>query len=89
LLGGLDTYSEHLSAISSELYIGPKEKMTVEIKKDRLFQGKLQKKVFESVEEAKSYLAHDPLGCVYKSAKDVTVITMYGSGVFKKEDWDK
>lgn len=63
--------------------------MTVEIKKSRIHQGKLEKKIFTSVEEAKAYLKIDSLAVIYRTAKDVTVITAYGSGVFSNREWNK
>lgn len=63
--------------------------MTIEFDKSRLHQGKIPKIVFESVEDAKIALQADKAACVYVSAREVTVITAYGSGKFKKEDWDR
>lgn len=61
----------------------------IEIKKSRINQGKIEKKIFSTIEEAKDFLSVDPLACIYRNAKEVTVITAYGSGKFKVEDWDK
>lgn len=48
----------------------------------------MQKIIFTTVEDAKKALAMDSLGCVYRRAKEVYVITAFGSGTFKVEDWD-
>jgi hypothetical protein len=44
--------------------------------------------VFDSVADAKRALASDKLGCVYRKAREVYVVTAYGSGTFPKADWD-
>ena len=62
--------------------------MTVEIKKDRIHQGKLEKRIFETPDEAREYLKIDSLACIYRSATEVTVITAYGTGKFSKQAWD-
>lgn len=47
----------------------------------------MKKIIFTTIEQAKA-LALDSLGCVYRRAKEVYVITTFGSGTFKVEEWD-
>jgi len=51
--------------------------------------GYREKKVFKTVEEAKSAVAADNLATVYRRAGGVFVVTAFGSGVFTTGQWDK
>lgn len=48
-----------------------------------------EKLVFTNVTQAREALLEDRLGCVYRRADKVFVVTDYGSGVFSAEDWDR
>lgn len=54
---------------------------------DILSRAPQKKRSFKTVQEAKSALANDKLGCVYISSKGVFVITAFGSGHFTIKEW--
>jgi hypothetical protein len=56
---------------------------------DYLAPMPFKKIIFRSVEEARLALSNDRLGCVYRKAREVYIITAFGSGVFPTETWDR
>jgi hypothetical protein len=60
----------------------------VEIARDRIGQSQQPKPVFTSARDAKQALASDKLGCVYRSAGGVYVVTAFGSGRFTRDEWE-
>lgn len=49
----------------------------------------IKKIVLKTVSEAKIALQMDgKMGCCYRRAKEIYVVTAYGSGTFPIEEWD-
>jgi hypothetical protein len=47
-----------------------------------------EKLIFTSVSSAKRALSRDSLGCVYRKADSVFVVTTFGTGTFTSAEWD-